>query len=204
MKILKASNIQELELIASLRYHVYYEECGKKHIEGYDHSRKALINSKDYKGAELLYAYNNEEVVGSLRCVYSGYNDHIRNKYGIPFIGKGIKYAEVDCFVIKKSHRKSRAALSLACDIYQRGIMNGVHICLIEVEAHLLRFYKRQGFRIIKKIDYEFGDRYQLCLNLWDIDLLRERNSPFIELLTNYHSLINIKKRINEKHHQVV
>lgn len=201
MKILKASTIREVEEIANMRYEIYYEECGKEHIEGYDHDRKILINAKDYEGAELLYACKGEEIVGSLRCVYSGYNDHIKGKYGIPFIGRGIKYAEVDCFVIKKAYRKSRAALGLACDIYQRGIMNGVHICLIEVEGYLLRFYKRQGFTMIRKLEYEFGDRYQLCLNLWDLENLERQNSPFLKILKSFHQHINLKTRNYEKHY---
>ena len=204
MKIIKASTPKEFHEIARMRYQIYYDECQKKHLNGYDHARKILVSCKDFNEPDLLYALKEGEMLGSLRCVYSQYNNHIREKYKIPFIAPGIKYAEVDCFVINEAYRRSRVAFSLAGDIYKRGLMNGVHICLIEAETHLLKFYTRLGFKVICKTKYDFGVRFQLYLNLWDLTALQECNSPFKNLLENYHLNIKTKSIKNEEHHQLI
>ena len=202
MKVVKSSTYYELQEIARLRYEVYYEELAKVHFTGYDHEARTLINQKDYLDTDLLYVHQHDNVIGTLRCVYSNLTSAISEKYDIKFIGKEIKYAEVDLFIIRKPYRNSRASLLLASSIYERGLMNGTHICLIEVEQHLYKFYRRMGFVLLRQVGYSYGIRYQMSLNLWDQDNLQKQNSPFERILKSFLSKIN--KNNHEKHHQPI
>jgi hypothetical protein len=186
MQVYQASHYSEFQSIFALRHQVNISELKKTFLEEYYH--KGQNDSHTY---HLYVRDPKQNVIGSLRCEFTSYSDRLCEKWGIKPPLYQAQIAVVDQLVISKDHRRSRAAYSLAKSIYSRGLCQGIHLCLIEAEGFLLCFYKKMGFKQYRTVEYDYGTRFQMYLNTWDIEHLRSCNSPFIQDYEEFKQLTN-------------
>lgn len=199
MKITTCKSFSKFSEIASLRYDVYCKEQKKEHIKGIDHNSKKISDQFDFTNPIILYAEDNNELVGTLRYRSFPLTNFYKEKYQLRDSSHQIKYSEVDLFIVRQDYRKSRTALLLASEIYYLGLSTSTNICLIEVESFLEKFYHRLGFKSSRVICYDYGTRVQMYLNLWDYKHLIEVKSPFVKHLDNFNNDIN-HSCINDEH----
>lgn len=184
--IKKAETIDEARMIQDLINEVNLSELGKKHLE---FSRcDTLLNNPNHF---LLSKYDANEVLGALRCKYFYSDEYLFSKFMIRNNEPKIKFAYVDRLVVKRSKRKTYVAYQLAQKIYQLGLRDSVNICLIEVEEKLVGLYNKLGFKLVRTVEYDFGIRSQLFLNLLDRVNLNRSNSPFIRDLDHHLACVD-------------
>ncbi len=191
MKIKICKSLNTLNKIGSLRYQVYHLEQNKNHLDGLDHELQILTNSKDFQNSIILFIEKGSDVIGTLRFQHVEFGPKLMNKYNIEKSSVPLKYAEVDFFIVDKNHRNSTISSMLACEIYYLALQQRINICLIEIEDFLEKFYQRLGFKLIKRVDYKYGSRSQMSLNLMDINHLLKVRSPFVEYYNKTQKYIN-------------
>ena len=183
MIISAAKTKAEIEAIQALRYLVNMQELGKEFLFKDD------ANS-DLKSM-LLYAERNDAVIGSLRCKFIFENKGIRDYWAIQKPNFKSKVALVDRLVIHPTYRKTRVAYDLTTSIYKQALLEGCHIALIETEAHLVGMYEKVGFQVYREVTHDYGHRFQMFINPWDSEYLRNIKSPFHEQYTAYIQMVN-------------
>ncbi len=186
MNIGICNSLSTLNEIAKLRYEVYFEELRKEHIDGIDHDFSTLSGKSDLKSPIILFAKRDSELIGTLRYRELDFDKDIKNKYHINKPDAHLQYSEIDLFMVRKEFRKSRASLLLACETYYLGLFRGTNIGLIQVEKYLEKFYLRLGFKVIMSVHYDYGERVQMYLDLWDVEHLLSLKSPFMRYYYRY------------------
>jgi len=199
MKITTCKSFSKFSEIASLRYDVYCKEQKKEHIKGIDHNSKKISDQFDFTNPIILYAEDNNELVGTLRYRSFKLNKFYKDKYKLRETSYNLKYSEIDLFIIRNDYRKSKVAFLLASEIFRLALRNETNVGLIEVELFLEKFYHRLGFKTIRKIKYNYGTRVQMFLNLSNHKHLIEVKSPFVKHIDNLNNEIN-QSCIHDKH----
>lgn len=179
MKIIKVSNSKEWKIAQNVMYAVNHAELGKDF----------LIEEETFdESVCTLYAEWEGKAVGCVRCFFEKPSAEDLSKRGLNVPEGFHKVALTDRLLIMPEFRQSRAVLHLVNEIYRQALLESTHLALMECEDHLLKFYKRMGFRPYRYVQYEYGGRYQLFINPWDINHLETVRSPFVTVYRQFMS----------------
>jgi len=93
-------------------------------------------------------------------------------------------------FMIRPEHRGSIITLQFASFIYEFWRDNGIAFDFINVNSPLDLFYERLGYRKYKEnfLHPEFGEVIPMVLVVFDVEYLRQVQSPFIAPGRDYQS----------------
>ena len=185
MSVFFASTEEEREEIYSLRYKVYIEEFGKKHIL-HDAVKKVIKDEFD-DDCFLLATKNENKVTGSMRTIVLNnlFLLNLTKAYSIPneFLSE-IEPSSIsvsDRFIVEKEFRNSRIGIELMTNFYQFGLKKcSVAYCFMNAEKSYVESYSRFGFRVYDSFFTSNSEkRYRMLLLLKDFDYLKEIRSPF-------------------------
>lgn len=127
-----------------------------------------------------------DEVVGCLRLTNAARmveNPLYKEEYRMDLVPEDIlrRTVVLSRFVMRKSHRRSSASLTLLLHLFEHAIDSGYILSLITCEAALYPLYRRIGYRPLAPIHISpFGGyRVPLFLVGHDYDHLKTQKSPF-------------------------
>lgn len=182
MKVIKVSTAAEWQKVQNLMHEINYEELGK-----------AFLKEEEDFNANVctLYAEWEGEAVGCVRCFFEQPRICDLAKRGINVQNEHTKVALTDRLLILPKFRRSKAVMYLINEIYRQALLESTHIALMECEDHLLNFYKRMGFKAYRYVNYEYGGRYQLFINPWDVSHLEAVRSPFVSVYHQFMEEVN-------------
>lgn len=196
-----ALSLEEKHHIYQFRYHVYIEEMNR--VQKYaDHQAKTIHEPLD-DTAILFSAYIRGDMVGTIRLNYAkrGGLDYYPTLYDMFSIQDGYADSSITTkLLVAKRYRASIIVRGLIFRGYQQLLDDGLRYNYIDVNAHLVNFFKRFGYQYLKPINHpEFGEVSLMRIHLDNAYHLQELNSPFYPLLKKhleknqpiYHSPIN-------------
>jgi hypothetical protein len=179
MKIVKVSNAEEWHKAQEIMMAVNHAELGKNFLQ-----EEVAFD----ENVCTLYAEWEGKAVGCVRCHFEKPSAQELLKRGLNVPEGFHKVALTDRLLILPEFRQSRAVLYLVNEIYRQALLQSTHLALMECEDHLLKFYKRMGFRAYRYVNYDYGGRYQLFINPWDINHLETVRSPFVNVFKQFMS----------------
>jgi CRP-like cAMP-binding protein len=142
-------NAAMLESAQKLRYEVYCQELGRQSPYA-DHQSKVIADGLDNTGHTFI-AVEAGETVGTLRGnrPSEGALGALEELYGMR-ASPHYPSSTAICtkFVVKKSKRRSPAAMLLIAAMVRYGVRNDIKECYIDCVPALLPYYKAIGFRI--------------------------------------------------------
>jgi predicted GNAT family N-acyltransferase len=149
MEILLCRSKDMLRIAQRLRYEVYCEELGRKSPYA-DPEKKIITDDLDEFG-HIFLAVEADEMVGTLRVnsPSEGSLGVLEELYGMR-ASANHPDATVICtkFIVKKSRRRSPAAIKLISAATKYGVRSKWKECFIDCIPALLPYYKAMGFRI--------------------------------------------------------
>ncbi|SOE19659.1 hypothetical protein SAMN06298216_0162 [Spirosomataceae bacterium TFI 002] len=177
MNIKKVVTQEEWKKVQKLMFAVNHEELGKAFLqEEVEFNENVCTLFVEWEG----------EPVGCVRCFFERPKICELAKRGINLDNEHTKVALTDRLLILPKFRKSKAVLYLVNEIYRQALLQSTHIALMECEDHLLKFYRRMGFIPYRYVNYDYGGRYQLYINPWDISHLERVRSPFVSVYQQF------------------
>lgn len=177
MNVRKVSTVQEWTKVQELMATINQHELGKSFLE-----EEAAFD----ENVCTLYVEWEGEPVGCVRCFFERPKICELAKRGINVQNEHTKVALTDRLLILPKFRKSKAVLYLVNEIYRQALLQSTNLALMECEDHLLKFYKRMGFKAYRYVNYEYGGRYQLYINPWDFGHLETVRSPFVSVYKQF------------------
>jgi N-acyl-L-homoserine lactone synthetase len=173
------------EALYEFRYKIYVEEMGRK--QKYACSvTKTIRDPLDAKGHQGVILRDNE-IVGSIRMnlLKDGpVGDYFRF-YSLGDLSAQALAKSSICtrLMIEPSLRRTPASIELVKFAYEFGLKNGIDSCFIDCNHHLVRFFRRFGWRSLYRREHEeYGLVDVMRLDLRDIDYLSSINSPFVAI----------------------
>ena len=157
-----------LEAAQRLRYEVYCQDLGRKSPFA-DHGRKIISDALDDFGYTFV-ALEGGEVIGTLRVNFAaeGPLGLLEDVYGMKRSPHHpARTAVCTKFIVKKSKRKSPAAVKLIGAIARHSAQNGIKELYIDCIPPLLPYYKAIGFTIVADCYYhrENGPSYPMMIS---------------------------------------
>jgi GNAT superfamily N-acetyltransferase len=183
MRVNIAKTQAEYDVVRQLRLKVNYEELGKDYL--FDNQEEIDEN------ATVLFVEKDDEVIGTVRCLFVNYNQEIEDYWGL---GRPISRSKIgltDRLAVLPAFRNSRAAYQLVTQIYKQALLEGSHLALMECEDYLLPFYEHMGFRAFRQVVHSYGLRNQLYINPWNANHLAKVRSPFLGEYNRYQEEMN-------------
>lgn len=179
-----AANQEELEQLYRFRYSIYVEEMHRVQHDA-DHVNKRITDALDENGYNLL-AFKAGMLSGTMRLNFTSHGP-------IPFYSDFYRINEqagstsgnssiATRLMISKDLRRSTLALKLCIAAYTFGLWRGIRFNYIDCNDHLVEFFSSFGWRhyIGTAKHKEYGEVHPLKLDLYDEDLFRSINSPFL------------------------
>ncbi len=157
-----------LEAAQRLRYEVYCKDLGRKSPFA-DHDRKTISDALDDMGYTFL-AFEGGEVIGTVRVNFAGEGSLglLEEVYGMKLSPHHpARTAVCTKFIVKKSKRKSPAAVKLICAIARHCTQKGMKELYIDCIPPLLPYYKAIGFSVAAECFYhrENGPSYPMMIS---------------------------------------
>ncbi|MCK6570866.1 GNAT family N-acetyltransferase [Myxococcota bacterium] len=186
-----ASTAAERERIFAFRYAVHAVELGKGG-RGVDHDRRRLTDeADDAPGAVLLYAEDDDRLVGTIRVNFGGPEglpESLRRTYGTHPLEDALGASRLSVtsrFMVDPAYRGRTLASLLVLRLYGLGLERGTLADFCMCEVPLLRLYYRLGYREYRDAlrPDGIGLRVPLILTLQDRQHLARVESPFTHFL---------------------
>ena len=208
-----AANQDELEQLYRFRYSIYVEEMHRVQHDA-DHVNKRITDVLDENGYNLL-AFKNKEIVGAVRINFTriGTIPYYMEFYRI--LEQSGATTENSCIVtrlmISQFLRKSTLAMRINIAAYDFSVSRDIHYGFIDCNDHLVNFFKSFGWHhyIGTSKHKEYGEVHPLKLDLYDEELFRNINSPFLQPLLTWKNQatppkeeIHIKKIFLQNPHE--
>jgi hypothetical protein len=174
---------EELRAVERLRYDCYVPRMHGAR-ESVDHRRRLMPLPADERST-ILYAVVDGEVVGTVRIRHGRIGPYTPEEQAgfAPEMFEPVVHVEdtmlQDPFVIRDEHLGGpvRMQLFLACAQY--AISEGVDLVFCACLAHLVRTYRRIGFRTYKAITtFPEGIRVPMVAVVHDLDYLESIDAP--------------------------
>ncbi len=151
-----------------LRYEVYCRDLGRKSPFA-DHDRKVISDALDDVGYTFL-ALEGGAAIGTLRVNFAadGPLGLLEDVYGMKLSPHHpAKTAVCTKFIVKKTKRKSPAAVKLMCATARHCSQNGIKELYIDCIPPLLPYYRAMGFTVVGECFYhrENGPSYPLMIS---------------------------------------
>lgn len=185
-----ATTDEELSTVYRLRYEVYVREM-RRHSDKADHLREQLSDELDRHGYSLL-ALDDGRAVGTAR--WNLWRESELGNYETLYdLDKWTAHREsvgiVTKLMILKSHRGLGLSLSLTEAICRFGLERGIIWGFSDCNAHLVSLYEALGWRQYKGAvtHKDYGEITPMIFDGSDIAHLRQVNSPFAELASQFH-----------------
>ena len=193
LEIRLAQTPEEREEIFKLRYQIYVEELGFwESFTNYEpnHEQKKLEDPLDLS-ANLFVAFNNHELVGTLRYNYtknldSDYYPKLDKMSETVGDAHLLSTSISGRFMLKSYLRGTLTGLRIMKACYKQLLLDGIKFNFIDVLAYLLPFFEKLGYQTIGKIDYSISEsRTLMVLETLNIEHLEKVKSPFQSLYRN-------------------
>ena len=183
-----ASNEQERQVIYRLRYEIYLEEMRFPYDA--DHERRLLTDGA-LTSARLLYARDEDEVVGTLRLqcgADTAFTAEDRRVYDLDRFAPVVPYEHMSImsrFMTRPAYRNSSVPLALLQAMVQFYVDQGIRLAFLDCRPHLLNLYQGLGYRTYTKTynDQVAGLLIPLVMVMDDLEHFARINSPFLPLL---------------------
>jgi predicted GNAT family N-acyltransferase len=188
-----ATTPADLEAVYAFRYSIYIEEMGQS--ESYaDHHNKRIIDSLDHPNAKILAAWDNNQIVGTVRSSFvrdGGVGDYLDYYQLQDLSPEELNKTSISTrFMVHPAFRCSTLTARLVCETYHRGLEQGLETNYCDCDPHLESFYTRLGYSMTDKdfVHPEFGVGYIMKLDMLNLNHLRSTRSPFYKVLAKYCS----------------
>lgn len=174
----------EWDEVYTFRYRIYVEEMER--LQKYaDHKLKLIKEPLDRTG-HVLAAYTEAgNIVGTVRFNV-GVDEHFglyADLYRLREFGEFFpsRISITTKLMVAKEYRKSRLAMSLAMECYERGLRLGTCFDCIDCNEPLLGFFERMGYRQVFPAARhpEYGEVIPLVLAMHDREYFKSIHSPF-------------------------
>jgi predicted GNAT family N-acyltransferase len=193
LEIRLATTPTELEAVYKFRYSIYIEEMGQS--ESYaDHHNKRIIDSLDGPHANVLAAWDNNQIVGTLRSSFirdGGVGDYL-DYYHLQHLSRETlsKISISTRFMLHPAFRCGTLAGRLVCETYRIGLEQGLETNYCDCDPRVASFFARLGYVTVTEnfVHPEFGLGSIMKLNLHDKEHLEQLRSPFHKILAKYCS----------------
>ena len=185
-----AETEEERDRIYRLRYGVYVEEM-RIFGDVADHERKVLIGGNDAH-ARLLYAKCGDEIVASIRLnlgIDAPFSDELEQTYKLSRFRPTLSDKQMlvlTRFMVKDGYRGGNLAFLMIEEVARLCVREGIEMALCDCQPHLIRFYRRMGFRSYECPVYndpEFGIMIPLAFVIRDLKYLDAIRSPLRKAL---------------------
>lgn len=190
----------ELEQVYQFRYKIYVDEMGRKQNYA-DHRRKTIIEPLDKTGY-IFGAFENGKVVGTLRVNFAKDSDlgYYEELYQMQSVGESHPNhtSIVTKLIVADTNRYGRLAIRLCQSAYVFGLENEIKFNFMDCNQHLVHFFTFFGYEVYTAnvIHPEYGEVTPMRCNSFDIDLFKQRRSPFAK---SYEIFFNQKKSQEKK-----
>ena len=171
------------------RYKVYVEEMGRPQKDAC-HKTKTIRDSFDEKAFHVV-AFADDEVVG---CVRLNFLRDIDPGFYFDFFDIG--QLPTDQFeavslhtrlMVDPKYRTSRVTHKILLEVYKVGVYRDIKHTFVDCNDHLVRFFKRWGFKFYgKKSHDEYGEVNLARLDMCDLEHLKSVRSPLSSLCVEY------------------
>ncbi|MDJ0553444.1 MAG: hypothetical protein QNJ68_03205 [Microcoleaceae cyanobacterium MO_207.B10] len=196
LEIRLAQTPEEREEVFKLRYQVYVEELGFwESFTNYEpnHKQKKVEDSLDLS-ANLFVAFNNDELVGSVRCNYTKNLDSDLDYYSKLYkisetVGDAHPlYTSISGrFIVKGYLRGNLIGLRIVQACYKQVLLDGIKFDFIDALPCLVPFFEKLGYQTIGKINYStYEIRILMVLDILNIEHLEKVKSPFQLVYRNW------------------
>ena len=185
-----AETDEERDRIYRLRYEVYVEEM-RIFGDVADHEQRHLKGQND-AGARLLYAKCGDEIVASMRLNLGKdamFSEELEQTYNLNRFRPAIHDANMlvlTRFMVKNAYRGGNLAFLMIEEVARLCIREGIEITVCDCQPHLIRYYRRMGFRSYDCPIYndpEFGIMVPLAFVIRDLEYLDAIRSPLRKAL---------------------
>ena len=184
---------QELESVFRLRYQVYVEELRAK-MEYADHQQKILHDEWD-KTADIIGAWQNDELVGCVRLNYSHNTD--LSEYEVhyhPLVKRTVlkwnpgSISVGSKLTVAKAFRHTNLGTKLCDALYAQTHVRGSYLNYLTCQINLVTMYRRWGWRICGQGFFhpEAGWLTPMVLVVQDYEYLQQIKSPFASICARY------------------
>ncbi len=193
LEIRLAKTPEEREEIFKLRYQIYIEELGFwESFTNYEpnHEQKKLEYPLDLS-ANLFVAFNNHELVGTLRYNYtknldSDYYPKLDKMSETVGDAHLLSTSISGRFMLKSYLRGTLIGLRIMQAYYQQLLLDKIKFDFIDAEEDLVPFFEKLGYQTIGKIDYSiYESGAVMVLETLNIKHLEKVKSPFRSLYRN-------------------
>ncbi len=188
-----ATTQAELQAIYRLRYQMYVEELGAT-MENADHRQKVLHDEWD-KTADIIGAWQNDELVGCVRLNYSHNTD--LSEYEVhyhPLVKETVLRQNTSSisisskWVVAKACRRTILSARLSQGCYAQMHVKSANLTYLTCQTNLMGSYSRMGFRICGASFFhpEAGWLTPMVLVVQDYEYLQQIKSPFASICARY------------------
>ena len=168
-----------------MRHKVFVNELGYDSIGDRPNE---LRDDADLIGRQFaVFEETSDEIVGAVRCnlLRDGIPDcyhFLINQLDFPIDGEESLNITSRMFLISK-FRHTKLLLAMSLHLFRAAAEEGIFRDLIFVENHLVRLYKRFGYRLMSNLAIEHYQKAQvipMLLDLRKVDYLEKISSPLI------------------------
>jgi predicted GNAT family N-acyltransferase len=188
LSIRLAKTEEELQAVYRLRYQVYVEELGAT-MEYADHQQKALSDEWD-KTADIIGAWQNDELVGCVRLNYSHNTDlsEYESFYSKLVNGNSNSISISSKWVVAQAFRRTILSARLSQGCYAQMHVRSAYLNYLTCQTNLVGLYSRMGFRICGASFFhpEAGCLTPMVLVVQDYEYLQQIKSPFANICARY------------------
>jgi hypothetical protein len=186
---------QERAEIYSFRYSIYIEEMGRLQYYA-DRENKRICEPLD-NNASLFAAYDNGEIVGTLRTNFSRDSDldYYPDFYEMNRVGQYYpqRTSIMTKLMIAPKYRKGTLAFRLASIAYANALKARIRYDFIDTKDRLVDFYTRLGYRFHKRGNHpEYHSVTVMIADLEDINHFISIKSPIVK---EYNAFMNSQQR---------
>jgi len=187
IRILEASNHEELEAIFEFRYRIYVEEMRRPQKDA-DHKRRCIRDALDDTAINLA-AWNDERIVGVARVNLArhgglGMYEEFYEMNGVA-ADHPSRTSIITRLMLAPEFRQKGLAVQMFCVCFGIGLRQGVRWNFVDCNSPLVPLFLRFGFleHLPTAMHPEYGRVHRLRLDLHDIENLHRVGSPFLDLL---------------------
>lgn len=197
MDIRLVTSEQEKQLVYQFRYQIYIEEMNRKQ-KYCNHDTKSIQEPLDKTG-RILAAFNDSgQIIGTVRLNYAregnlGYYPTLYNmqELGLDYLNSSITTK----LMVEKNYRRTTAVRSLLFAAYKQAITDNIRYDFIDVNSHLVKFFRRFGYTSVSIINHpEYGHVTLMRAKFDDAEYLHAVKSPLYPILANHLGYIHMNK----------
>ena len=153
VEIQVAETPDQVEDVYRFRYRIHAEQLDRPQRYA-DHVRQQIQDPLDLFARHVV-AYERGEIIGVIRCNLCGEGDFGSHEqlYGLPHLSEIEReaYSVTSRLIVAKHRRRSRLLVDLAKAAYAENLRRGSRHDLTDCRPPLPRFFRRLGYRTVRK-----------------------------------------------------